>query len=142
MQSWERRYAVDMYRFVRCIAVTCSFMQKGKKRTQNPPRATSWGFDPPSRHHLKYQYPLWNQRLAVLVRGLCFGRVRVGPAQGTSLGTARIHCRFNILAPLAADFISADYPYLRRIAECAADLVIRSLERHMLRRMTHRLNST
>ena len=21
------------------------------QRTQNPPRATSWGFDPPSRHH-------------------------------------------------------------------------------------------
>jgi hypothetical protein len=41
----------------------------------------------------------------------------------------RIHCRFNILAPLVADFISADYPYLRQITECAADLVIGSLER-------------
>ena len=42
--------------------------------------------------------------------------------QGTNSGTARIHCRFNILAPLAADFISANYPYLRQITECAADM--------------------
>jgi hypothetical protein len=39
-----------------------------------------------------------------------------------------IHCRFNILAPLVADFISADYPYLRQLTECAADLAIGSLE--------------
>jgi hypothetical protein len=26
------------------------------------------------------------------------------------------------LAPLAADFISADYPFLRQITECAADM--------------------
>ena len=51
----------------------------------------------------------------------------------------RIHCHFNILAPLVADFISADYPYLRQITECAADLVIGSLERRFLRRMSHRL---
>ena len=31
----------------------------------------------------------------------------------------RIHCHFNILAPLVADFISADYPYLRHITECS-----------------------
>src|ERR1700733_2187332 len=43
------------------------------QRTQNPPRATSWGFDPPSRHHLKYQYPLLSHRLAALVSALCFG---------------------------------------------------------------------
>jgi hypothetical protein len=43
--------------------------------------------------------------------------------QGTSSSTAHIHCRFNILAPLAADFISADYPYLRQITECAVDLI-------------------
>ena len=42
---------------------------------------------------------------------------------GTSSGTAHIHFRFNILAQLAADFISADYPYLRQITECAADLI-------------------
>jgi len=24
------------------------------RETQNPPRATSWGFNPPSRHHLSY----------------------------------------------------------------------------------------
>ena len=35
----------------------------------------------------------------------------------------RVHFHFNILAPLAADSISADYPYLRQITECAADLV-------------------
>jgi hypothetical protein len=51
----------------------------------------------------------------------------------------RIHCRFNILAPLVTDFIYADYPYLRQITECAADLVIGSLERRFLRRMSHRL---
>jgi hypothetical protein len=50
----------------------------------------------------------------------------------------RIYCHFNILAPLAADFIFADYPYLRQITECAADLVIGSLERRFLRRMSHR----
>jgi hypothetical protein len=39
------------------------------------------------------------------------------------------------LAPLAADFISADYPYLRQITECASYLVIDpSLERRLLRR--------
>jgi hypothetical protein len=27
----------------------------------------------PSRHHLKYQYPLLNHRLAALVSALCFG---------------------------------------------------------------------
>ena len=62
--------------------------------------------------------------------------------QGTSSGTVRIHCHFNILAPLAADFISADYPYLRQIRECAADLVIGLLERRFLGRMSHRLHST
>jgi hypothetical protein len=36
---------------------------------------------------------------------------------------------------LAADFTSADYPYLRQITECAADWVIDpSLERRFLRR--------
>jgi|ERR1700722_640211 len=59
--------------------------------------------------------------------------------QSTSSDTVRIHCRFNILAPLVADFISADYPYLRQITECAADLVIGSLERRFLRRMSLRL---
>jgi hypothetical protein len=39
------------------------------------------------------------------------------------------------LASLAADFISVDYPYLRQITECAADLVIDPLlERRLLRR--------
>jgi hypothetical protein len=51
----------------------------------------------------------------------------------------RIHCRFNSLAPLVADLISADYPYLRQITECAADLVVGSLERRFLRRMSHGL---
>jgi hypothetical protein len=38
--------------------------------------ATSWGFNSPSRHHLKYQYPLWIQSFAALVSSLrsgCFG---------------------------------------------------------------------
>jgi hypothetical protein len=37
--------------------------------------------------------------------------------------------------------ISADYRYLRQITECAPDLVIGSLERRFLRRMSHRLHS-
>jgi|HubBroStandDraft_5_1064220.scaffolds.fasta_scaffold82205_2 hypothetical protein len=41
--------------------------------------------------------------------------------EGASSGTVRIHFRFNTLTPIAADFISADYPYLREITECAAD---------------------
>jgi hypothetical protein len=70
----------------------------------------------------KYQYSLWNQRLAALVSALRFGCFRVGLHEGTSSGTSRIHCCFNTLAPAAADSISADYPYLRQITECAADL--------------------
>jgi hypothetical protein len=38
------------------------------------------GFDSPSRHHLKCQYPMWNQRLAALVSALCFGHFRGGSA--------------------------------------------------------------
>jgi hypothetical protein len=83
------------------------------------------GFDSPSRHQLKCQYPLLNHRLAALISALCFG-VLLGSAlhRGTNSGTARIHCRFNILVPIAADFISANYPYLhlRQITECAADM--------------------
>jgi hypothetical protein len=36
---------------IRQNAAACDALQKRKKLTQNPPRATSWGFDPPSRHH-------------------------------------------------------------------------------------------
>jgi hypothetical protein len=35
---------------MRICALTCSLLQQSMQRTQNPPRATSWGFDPPSRH--------------------------------------------------------------------------------------------
>jgi hypothetical protein len=52
------------------------------QRTQNPSEAIPWGFDSPSRHHLEYQYPLWNQILAALVSALYFWRFRVGPALG------------------------------------------------------------
>ncbi len=48
--------------------------------TQNPSEAIPWGFDSPSRHHLKYQYPMWNHRLAALVSALCFACFRVDPA--------------------------------------------------------------
>jgi hypothetical protein len=34
-------------------APACTPLQLWKKLTQNPPRATSWGFDPPSRHQPK-----------------------------------------------------------------------------------------
>jgi hypothetical protein len=43
--------------------------------------------------------------------------------QGTNSGTVRIHFRFKILHPFAADSTAADSPYLRQITECAADLV-------------------
>lgn len=49
---------------------------------------------------------------------------RVGSALRYEFGTARIHLSFNSLARLAADFISIDYPHLRHITECGADLVI------------------
>jgi hypothetical protein len=49
----------------RASASGCATVQAGamcKKRTQNPPRATSWGFDPPSRHQenkeLRVKWPL------------------------------------------------------------------------------------
>jgi hypothetical protein len=32
------------------VATTCNPLHLWKNETQNPPRATSWGFDPPSRH--------------------------------------------------------------------------------------------
>ena len=35
---------------MRHFATKCDALQSRKKQTQNPPRATSWGFDPPSRH--------------------------------------------------------------------------------------------
>ena len=37
---------------MRSSAIQCKSLQKRKILTQNPPRATSWGFDPPSRHQL------------------------------------------------------------------------------------------
>jgi hypothetical protein len=42
--------------------------------------------------------------------------------QSTNSDTARIQFRFNILVQLAADFISANYPYLRKITEYAGDM--------------------
>jgi hypothetical protein len=39
---------------MRHFAAECDSLQKPQKRTQNPPRATSWGFDPPSRHQITY----------------------------------------------------------------------------------------
>ena len=80
------------------------------------------GVRPPSRHHLTYQYNLWNQMFAAFINALWF-RCFFGRFlhEGASSGTVRIHFRFNILTPIAADFISADYPYLREITECAAD---------------------
>jgi hypothetical protein len=45
------------------------------------------------------------------------------PSTKVRVQVARIRCRFNTLAPLAADLISSGYPYLLQITECAADLV-------------------
>ena len=42
--------------------------------------SNSMGFDSPSRHRLKYQYHLWNQRLAALVRALYLECFPVDPA--------------------------------------------------------------
>ena len=46
---------------------------------------------------------------------------------------------FQYLGSACGGLISADYPYLRQTTECAADLVIGSLERRFQRRMSHRL---
>ena len=92
------------------------------------------GVRPPSRHHLKYQYPLLIHRLAALVDALCFACARVGPTLRYKFRYSADPLSFNILAPLAADLISADYPKLRQITECAADLMIDSRERRFLRR--------
>jgi hypothetical protein len=108
-------------------------------RTQNPAEAIPWGFDSPSRHHLKSQYPLLNHRLAALVSALCFGCFLVGATLRYEFRYSAHPLSFEYLGSLVEDFISADYPYLRRIAECEADFVIGSLERNMLRRMSHRL---
>jgi hypothetical protein len=40
----------EINRLMRVFAADCNSVQNGKILTQNPPRATSWGFDPPSRH--------------------------------------------------------------------------------------------
>ena len=42
--------SIAMKRFMRLCAALCETLQKRHLGTQNPPRATSWGFDPPSRH--------------------------------------------------------------------------------------------
>ena len=93
------------------------------QRTQNPPGFGPWGFDPPSRHHLKYQYHLWNQRFATLVRLCVFDVFRSILRSGTSSGTVRTRPISNNLNRLAADFITASFRYLRQITGCAADLV-------------------
>ena len=80
------------------------------------------GVRPPSRHHLKYQY-LWNQRLAALGKALCLGCFPVDPALRYEFRYSAHPLSFQYDGPLAADLISADYPYLRQITECAADLV-------------------
>ena len=42
--------SVAVNRLMRLYAIQCKSLQNAKKLTQNPPRATSWGFAPPSRH--------------------------------------------------------------------------------------------
>ena len=49
---------------------------------------------------------------------------------------------FQYLGPFEADFISADYPYLRQITECAADLVIGSLENVSCDVLSQRVRTT
>jgi hypothetical protein len=96
---------------------------QGYPETQNPSEAIPWGFDSPSRHHQKYQYPLWNQKVAALVSALYLGWLSVRPGAKVRIQVQRAFpCGFNTLVPLAADFISANYPYLRQITKCAADL--------------------
>ena len=54
--------------------ICCIFIDmRYSRETQNPSKATSWGFNSPSRHHLKYQYPLWIQSFAALVSALRSG---------------------------------------------------------------------
>src|ERR1700678_2209456 len=100
---------------MRDSAAGCSSLQRLKKQTQNPSEAIPWGFDSPSRHHQKYQYPLWNQKLAALVSALYLGVAFGPPCDKVRVQVQRAFpCGCNTLAPLAADFISANYPYPRQ----------------------------
>jgi hypothetical protein len=47
LQSGNELYQCADKRLMRHNAHECIPLQNAKKRTQNPPRATSWGFDPP-----------------------------------------------------------------------------------------------
>jgi hypothetical protein len=85
------------------------------------------GVRPPPPHHLTYQYPLLNRRLA---RSLCavlcaFG---VDAALRYEFRYSGHPLSFQYLGPACGGLYSADYPYLRQITECAADLVIGPIE--------------
>ena len=43
-------------------ATGCDTLQNGQKRTQNPPRATSWGFDSPSRHQYNQSFRVYCEK--------------------------------------------------------------------------------
>jgi hypothetical protein len=47
------------------LASPCDAVQNTEKWTQNPPRATSWGFDPPSRHQLSYLFSVVLRRASL-----------------------------------------------------------------------------
>jgi len=111
------------------FAADCNSLQNGKILTQNPSEAIPWGFDSPSRHHLKSQYPLLNHRLAALVSALCFGCFLVGATLRYEFRYSAHPLSFQYLGSLVADFISADYPYLLQITKCAADCRSRSFQR-------------
>jgi hypothetical protein len=76
--------AID--RVMRLSATGCKTMQNRKLLTQNPPRATSWGFDPPSRHQHKstiINYLPSFRQLGRDAKALLVGTSRVASADQT-----------------------------------------------------------
>ena len=89
------------------------------QRTQNPSEAIPWGFDSPSRHHLKYRYPLLIQRFAALVSAPCLGCFPVDPALGYELRYSAHPLYCQQLGFVCSGLISASFCYLRQITECS-----------------------
>ena len=86
------------------------------RETQNPSEAIPWGFDSPSRHHLTYLFPICCRG------GKC--RKRIPPVQIRYTEHPAYFQYFTILEVwLGGTHLYMDCPYVRSIAECAADNV-------------------
>jgi hypothetical protein len=92
------------------------------RQTQNPPRATSWGFDPPSRHHL---FSSLNHSLRVAWgHSNCTAEERLSSFRYKN-GYAAYGGHFEwfrgIIVILWRPGRFVRFSYLRSITECAAD---------------------